>query len=40
MNIPLSKIPIMTLREVVLFPRGVILLFVGREFTRQKIGRE
>ena len=39
MNIPLSKIPIMPLREVVLFPRGSIALLVGREFTIRAIGR-
>lgn len=39
MNIPLSKIPIMPLREVVLFPRGIIPLLVGRELTIRAIGR-
>lgn len=39
MNIPLSKIPIMPLREVVLFPKGIIPLLVGRELTIQAIGR-
>lgn len=39
MNIPLSKIPIMPLREVVLFPKGIIPLLVGRELTTQAIGR-
>lgn len=39
MNIPLSKIPIMPLREVVLFPRGIVPLLVGRELTIRAIGR-
>lgn len=39
MNSPLSKIPIMALREVVLFPKGIIPLLVGRELTIRAIGR-
>ena len=35
----LCKIPIMPLREVVMFPKGIFPLFVGREFTIKTVMR-
>ena len=36
-NPPLNKLPLMPLREVVMFPRAIMPLFVGREASIKSI---